>query len=130
MSSSAYGIDLGTSNIKIYAKGDDSILCQKNMIAIENKNNLFAYGDDAFEMYEKAPGNIHISYPLCNGVIADIKNMQMLVKCFILDLCRNNIRPADYYIAVPWDVTEVEKRAFNDLVKKANVKAKKSHDGR
>ena len=125
MSSSAYGIDLGTSNIKIYAKGDDSILCQKNMIAIENKNNLFAYGDDAFEMYEKAPGNIHISYPLCNGVIADIKNMQMLVKCFILDLCKNNIRPADYYIAVPWDVTEVEKRAFNDLVKKANVKAKK-----
>ena len=125
MSSSAYGIDLGTSNIKIYAKGDDSILCQKNMIAIENKNNLFAYGDDAFDMYEKAPGNIHISYPLCNGVIADIKNMQMLIKCFILDLCKNNIRPADYYIAVPWDVTEVEKRAFNDLVKKANVKAKK-----
>ena len=31
----------------------------------------------------------------------------------------------DYYIAVPWDVTEVEKRAFKDLVKESNVKAKK-----
>lgn len=125
MASSAYGIDLGTSNIKIYAKGEDSILCEKNMIAIENKNILFAYGNAAFEMYEKAPSNIHISYPLCNGVIADIKNMQMLVKCFITDLCKGNVKPADYYIAVPTDVTEVEKRAFYDLVKNANVKAKK-----
>jgi rod shape-determining protein MreB len=38
---------------------------------------------------------------------------------------KNNIRPADYYIAVPWDVTEVEKRAFKDLVKESNVKAKR-----
>ena len=37
----------------------DSVLVEKNMIAIENKNTLFAYGDSAFEMYEKAPGNIH-----------------------------------------------------------------------
>lgn len=125
MASSAYGIDLGTCNIKIYSKGDDSIMTQKNMIAIENKNFLFSYGDSAFDMYEKAPSNIHISYPLCNGVIADIKNMQTLVKCFITDLCKGNVKPADYVIAVPTDVTEVEKRAFYDLVKNANVKARK-----
>lgn len=125
MALSAYGIDLGTCNIKIYSKSDDSIMTQKNIIAIENKNFLFAYGDPAFDMYEKAPGNIQISYPLCNGVIADIKNMQTLVKCFITDLCKGNVKPADYVIAVPTDVTEVEKRAFYDLVKNANVKAKK-----
>ncbi len=125
MASSAYGIDLGTCNIKVYEKGDQSVFCQKNIIAIENKDILFAYGDAAFEMYEKAPANIHISYPLCNGVIADIKNMQTLVKCFISDLCDGAVKPADYYIAVPTDVTEVEKRAFYDLIKNANVKAKK-----
>lgn len=95
------------------------------MIAIENKKNLFAYGDSAFEMYEKAPANINISYPLSNGVIADIQNMEMLVKYFLSDLMKNAIRPADYYIAVPWDVTEVEKRAFKDLIKEANVKARR-----
>ncbi|MBD5542975.1 MAG: rod shape-determining protein [Lachnospiraceae bacterium] len=125
MASSAYGIDLGTCNIKIFGKGEDSIFTSKNMIAIENKNYLFAYGDDAFDMYEKAPSNIHISYPLSNGVIADIKNMQTLIKCYITDLCKGNVKPADYFIAVPTDVTEVEKRAFYDLVKNANVKAKK-----
>lgn len=125
MSNVAFGIDLGTNNIKIYSRTDDTILVEKNMIAIENKNTLFAYGDSAFDMYEKAPGNIHISYPLSNGVIADIKNMELLVKYFISDLCRSNVKPGDYYIAVPTDVTEVEKRAFYDLIKDAGVKARR-----
>ncbi len=125
MAINAFGIDLGTNNIKIYSKNDDSIMVQKNMIAIENKNILFAYGDSAFEMYEKAPSNIQISYPLSNGVIADIKNMETLIKYFIADLQKGNTKPADFLIAVPTDVTEVEKRAFYDLIRDANVKAKK-----
>lgn len=125
MASNAFGIDLGTNNIKIYSKGEDSILVEKNMIAIENKKVLFAYGNSAFEMYEKAPGNIHISYPLSNGVIADIKNMETLVRYFITGLQKGANRSADFYIAVPTDVTDVEKRAFYDLIKYANVKAKK-----
>ncbi len=125
MANNAFGIDLGTNNIKIYSKIEDNIVVEKNMIAIENKNTLFAYGDSAFEMYEKAPANIHITYPLSNGVIADIKNMETLVKYFISDLMKGNTKPADYFIAVPTDVTEVEKRAFYDLIKDAGVKAKK-----
>ncbi len=125
MLNNVFGIDLGTNNIKIYNRADDTILVEKNMIAIENKNNVFAYGDSAFDMYEKAPSNIHISYPLSNGVIADIHNMEKIVRFFLNDLTGNSIKSADYYIAVPTDVTEVEKRAFYDLVRDANVKAKK-----
>ena len=125
MANNAFGIDLGTNNIKIYSRNDDKIMIEKNMIAIENKNTLFAYGDSAFEMYEKAPNNIHISYPLSNGVIADIKNMETLIRYFISDMQNGNIKPADFFIAVPTDVTEVEKRAFYDLIKDANVKARK-----
>lgn len=125
MANNAFGIDLGTNNIKIYDRNDDKIFVEKNMIAIENKNTLFAYGDSAFEMYEKAPGNIRISYPLSNGVIADIKNMETLIRYFIGDLQKGNLKPAEFIIAVPTDVTEVEKRAFYDLVKDAGVKAKK-----
>lgn len=104
---------------------DDTIFLEKNMIAIQGKNNLFAYGDSAFEMFEKAPGNIHISYPLSNGVIADIKNMEVLIKLYLTNLMKNNVHPADYYISVPTDVTEVEKKAFYDLIKESNVKAKR-----
>lgn len=125
MGNNVFGIDLGTNNIKIYNRADDNIIVEKNMIAIENKNTLFAYGDSAFEMYEKAPSNIHISYPLSNGVIADIKNMETLIRYFVTDLSKGSTKPSDYYVAVPTDVTEVEKRAFYDLIKDSNVKAKK-----
>lgn len=121
----AYGIDLGTNNIKIYDRNEDRVIIEKNMIAIENKSTLFAYGNSAFEMFEKAPANIQISYPLSNGVIADIHNMETLVRYFIADLQKGSIKPADFYIAVPTDVTEVEKRAFYDLIRDAGVKAKK-----
>lgn len=125
MSTASFGIDLGTSNIRIYSRQDDSILMEKNMIAIENKKSIFAYGDSAYDMYEKAPGNINISYPLSYGVIADIKNMEVIIRFFMNTIMKNNIKPAEYYIAVPTDVTEVEKRAFYDLIKESNVKAKK-----
>ncbi len=125
MANYVFGIDLGTSSIKIYNRSDDKILVEKNMIAIENKDTVFAYGDSAFEMYEKAPNKINITYPLNNGVIADIQNMETLIRLFLNDLMKNSIKPADYYIAVPWDVTEVEKRAFKDLVNDSNVKARR-----
>ena len=125
LANNAYGIDLGTRTIKIYHTHGDDVLVEKNMIAIEDRKNLFAYGDSAFEMFEKAPSNIEISYPLCNGVIADIKNMQLLLKNFVASTNKGNIKPADYYIAVPTDITDVEKRAFFDLIKEANIKAKK-----
>ncbi|SCX92989.1 rod shape-determining protein MreB [Lachnospiraceae bacterium XPB1003] len=124
MGINAFGIDLGSSNIRIYNGNDDSYMMEKNMIAIEGRDTLFAYGDSAYEMYEKAPDNISVSYPVVNGVIADIVNMNTLVHYFISDLGGGSIRPADYYITVPDDVTEVEQRAFYDLILDSNVKAR------
>ncbi|MCQ2493096.1 MAG: rod shape-determining protein [Lachnospiraceae bacterium] len=121
----AFGIDLGTNNIKIYSMADDNIMVQKNMIAIQNKKNLFAYGDSAYEMYEKAPENIKVSFPLMNGVISDLNNMETLIRYFISDLQDGSLKPADFVIAVPSDITDVEKRSFYDLLKEANVKARR-----
>ena len=125
MASNCFGIDLGTSNIKIFSEESKSIFVERNMIAIENKRNLLAYGDSAYAMYEKSPANIVASYPVVNGVIADIQNMETLVKYFITDLSKGSLKPADFYVAVPTDVTEVEKKAFYDLIKDSNVKAHK-----
>ena len=64
MANNAFGIDLGTNNIKIYVPMMTNIMIEKYEVAIENKECFVAYGNSAFEMYEKAPSNIHISYPL------------------------------------------------------------------
>lgn len=127
MARNIYGLDIGTSNIKIYHKEKDTFLNEKNIIAIANKTEIFAFGDEAFEMHEKAPDNIKVSFPVKCGVIADFDNMQTLFIEFIKRVSRESkkISPADYYIAVPTDITEVEKRAFLELAKDAKVHAKK-----
>ena len=79
MSSNVYGIDLGTFNLKIYCKSTGKVINEKNTIAIVGKNQLYAFGDDAYAMYEKAPDAIQVSFPVVNGVIADYNNMQNMI---------------------------------------------------
>jgi rod shape-determining protein MreB len=121
-----YGVDIGTSNFKMCCKDKDQILNEKNIIAIANKKDLLAFGDEAYEMYEKAPENIQVSFPVKYGVIADIENMETLLLQFYnkLNGDKKNAGNTDFYIAVPTDVTEVEKRAFYELVADSKVKAK------
>lgn len=128
MSGKAIGIDFGTSSIKFYKNGEGVILHEKSVIAIYNKNHTFAVGNEAFEMYEKTPVNIEVSYPVKNGVIADIGNMQAMVDYFFQELDgKRRLKGADYFIAVPTDITEVEKRAYFDLISNTNLKPKKIH---
>ena len=46
--SNVYGIDIGTSNFKMCCKEKDTILNEKNIIAIANKKDLLAFGDEAY----------------------------------------------------------------------------------
>ena len=124
----AIGIDFGTSSIKFYKNGEGIILHEKSVIAIYNKSHTFAVGNEAYEMYEKAPANIQVSYPVKNGVIADIGNMQSMIDYFFHELDgKKKLKGAEYYIAVPTDITEVEKRAYFDLITNTNLKPKKIH---
>lgn len=121
-----FGIDFGTSVIKIYKKGNGIVLDEKNVIAIENRKNVLAIGDEAYEMLEKTPINIVVSYPVISGVIAEINNMQSLLNAFLdrLHVKKGLLSGVDYLVAVPTDITEVEKRAFFDLVESSNGNAK------
>lgn len=127
MARNVFGLDIGTSNIKIYSKESDEILNEKNIIAIANKKEIFAFGDEAFEMHEKAPESIKVSFPVKYGVIADFDNMQALFCEFIRKISGQSkkIPAADYYIAVPTEITEVEKRAFLELADNASIHAKR-----
>lgn len=123
--SNVYGVDIGTSNFKMYSKEKDAVLNEKNIIAIANKTEVFAIGNEAFLMHEKAPDNIVVSYPVKFGVIADIENMETLFECFFNKINGGKVAGAnEFFVAVPTDITEVEKKAFYDLVSSAKVKAK------
>ncbi len=126
MAQNIYGVDIGTSNLKMCCNEKGRILNEKNIIAIANKKEMLAFGDEAYDMYEKAPENIEVSFPVKFGVIADIENMQTLLVSFFnkINDDKKFSGNTDFYIAVPTDVTEVEKRAFYELVADSKVKAK------
>ncbi|MEE0199329.1 MAG: rod shape-determining protein [Muricomes sp.] len=123
MARNVYGLDLGTYEIKVYDKKKDEIWKAKNVIAMQDKKYIFSVGDEAYKMYEKAPDNIKVVFPMHNGVIAHFDDMQYLLQN-LLKMDRQFSRGAEYVIAVPTDVTEVEKRAFYDLVFHSTAKAK------
>ncbi|HHV13842.1 MAG TPA: rod shape-determining protein [Clostridiales bacterium] len=125
MASKAFGIDFGTSTIKIYKKGQGIVLDERNIVAISNRKNIIAAGNDAFEMYEKAPANINVSYPVKNGVIADVANMTALLTHFMGTINgpkHFGSSAADYIVATPTDITEVERRSFYDLIASSSLK--------
>lgn len=123
MARNVYGLDLGTYEIKVYDKKQDKIWKEKNVIAIANGKNIFALGDEAYEMYEKAPGNIQVVFPMKDGVISRFNDMQYLLQN-LLNRGKKSIFGDEYVVAVPTDVTEVEKRAFFDLVVHSAAKAR------
>lgn len=120
--SNQYGIDLGTFQLKIFDKSSNGVQTCKNAIAVIHKDQMYSYGDDAYSMYEKAPESIQVSFPIVNGVIADFDNMQtMLLQVLNHDLAAH-LKGADVVLAVPNDITEVEKKAFNDMFQKSKAK--------
>lgn len=123
MSRNVYGLDLGTYEIKVFDKKKDRIWREKNVIAMKDKKYIFSVGDSAYEMYEKAPDNIQVVFPMKGGVIAHFDDMQYLLGN-LLKTDRQFMRGSEYVIAVPTDVTEVEKKAFYDLVMHSEAKAK------
>ena len=124
MNNNIYGIDLGTCNFKIFCKATGKIMKEKNTVAIINKNQIYAYGDDAYAMYEKAPESIQVIFPVVSGVIADYNFLQTMIITFLEEKMKSKLRGSEFVVAVPTDITDVEKRAFYDMFYKNKIRPK------
>lgn len=120
--SNSYGIDMGTANLKIYNNNTDEVTSIKNTIAIIEKDEMYAYGDEAYAMYEKAPETIQVSFPIVSGVIADFDNMQTMLFSALEEKVDAKLKGADIILAVPTGITEVEQRAFYEIFSKSKTK--------
>lgn len=121
MSAQSFGCDFGTSSIKIYSKESDTIYSEKNMVAIEEKKGMIAYGDEAFDMHEKAPANIDVFYPMSFGTVASITYMQEFLRAFLESHTKGNLKGAEFVIALP---TDVQDRVFTTLIQGTGLKSK------
>ncbi len=124
MNNNIYGIDLGTCNFKIFCKSNNKIFKEKNTIALRGRNEIFDYGDKAYAMYEKAPENIQVVFPVVSGVIAEFNYLQEFMYEYLEGKMKGKTKGAEFIVAVPTDITEVEKRAFYEVFYKSKFKPK------
>ncbi|WP_297518061.1 rod shape-determining protein [uncultured Clostridium sp.] len=118
------GIDLGTANTLVFAKGKGIVLREPSVVAINNvTKKALAVGAEAKQMIGRTPGNIVAIRPLKDGVIADFDVTQTLLKNFIDKVTNKGAFTSPRIIVCfPSGVTEVEKRAIEEATKQAGAR--------
>ncbi len=118
------GIDLGTANILIYAKGEGIVVNEPSVVAMDIENGkALAVGEEAKEMLGKTPGRVKAIRPLKDGVIADFQVTEILITHFINKLNLKGIfsRPT-ILICCPSNITSIEKSAIKDVAERCGAK--------
>jgi rod shape-determining protein MreB len=108
------GVDLGTTNVRIYVKGKGVLLREPAVIAvIKGTTEVKAVGEEAYRMLGRTPGNITAVRPMDQGVIADYTLTEKMLKAFIRKVLSGPgrfLRP-NIMVCIPSGITDVEKRA-------------------
>lgn len=118
------GIDLGTANCLVWLAGNGVVLNEPTVVAVTVDNNeVVAVGNDAKEMLGRTPGTIRATRPLRDGVIADYRITEAMLRYFIDQVIgKQRIFRPEVMICVPSGVTQVERRAVLDATLSAGAK--------
>ncbi len=119
------GIDLGTANTLVYVKGKGIVLREPSVVAVEAKSRrAVAVGNEAKMMLGKTPGSIVAMRPLKDGVIAEYDITAAMLRHYFKKVSGNTImtRPK-VVVCIPHGVTEVEKRAVEDVTLEAGAQS-------
>lgn len=124
--SSDMAIDLGTANTLVYVKNEGIVLNEPSVVAIVNEKGIevpYAFGQEAKLMLGRTPAKIEARRPLQDGVIADFKIAEEMIKHFIRVVHNRKtfIRPL-IIICVPSGSTAVERRAIQDAAERAGAR--------
>lgn len=109
-----YGIDLGSSTVKVYSHLKNKTYFEKNMVSYTG-HRILAVGNEAYEMFEKAPENIQVESPMAFGMIANKELMEIHLYTMLKRIDHASGRGASMYFSVPPDMTAIEKRAYYAL---------------
>ncbi len=122
------GIDLGTTNVLVFVPGKGVVINEPSIVMVSKEkgnpggNKILAIGTEAKQMIGRTPDDIIAYRPLKDGVIADYRVTEAMLRYFMRKaLGRNPFKPT-VLISVPAGVTSTEKRAVIEAAMKAGAK--------
>lgn len=119
------GIDLGTTNTLVFVPGKGVVINEPSVVAISILDNkILAVGAYAKEMIGRAPDSIIVSRPLRDGVIADFRVTEAMLKYFITKaIGKFGFFKPEILVSVPAGITSTERRAVIEATINAGAKA-------
>jgi len=119
------GIDLGTTNVLVHVPKKGILINEPSVVAVSNiDKKIIAVGAEAKEMLGRTPDTIIARKPLKDGVIADYKTTEAMLRYFI-NKALGGVRlfRPEVMVAVPAGITSTERRAVVDATIAAGAKA-------
>jgi rod shape-determining protein MreB len=118
------GIDLGTSNTLVFMPGKGIVLNEPSVVAVSEQNKkVLAVGNEAKEMIGRTPDSIIAYRPMRDGVIADYRVTEAMLRYFINKaLGAWNIFKPEVMVSVPAGITSTERRAVIEAAIRAGAK--------
>lgn len=117
------GIDLGTSNVLIYAAGKGVVLREPSVIALDkNTGKVLQVGAAARNMLGRTPGNVVAIHPLQDGVISDYELTAKMLTEMIRSVIKHAVVKPRMIVCVPSSITEVEERAVIQAANEAGAR--------
>ncbi len=118
------GIDLGTANTLVFLPGKGIVLNEPSVVAVsEQDRKVLAVGAEAKDMIGRTPDNIIAYRPMKDGVIADYRVTEAMLRYFINKaLGKWNIFKPEVMVSVPAGITSTERRAVIEATIKAGAK--------
>jgi rod shape-determining protein MreB len=119
-------IDLGTANTLVYVKGKGVVLNEPSVVALIKDNGTYrpyAFGHEAKMMLGRTPADIEAKRPLKDGVIADFRSAEEMIKYFIRTVHnRRSFTGPMIIVCVPSGSTPVERRAIQEAAEAAGAR--------
>jgi len=119
------GIDLGTANTLVFVPGKGVVINEPSVVAVSKEDNrVLAVGSEARNMIGRTPDTIIAYRPLRDGVIADYRVTEAMLRYFI-DKASGRLRlfRPEVMVSVPAGVTSTERRAVIEATIQAGAKA-------
>ena len=118
-------IDLGSDRTRVFIENKGIVLDEASVVAFDvDTYDIIGVGNEAYKMIGKTPAGIRAMHPIDDGVISRSELVEDMVSILIKEVVPTKVTMPKVVASIPSEVTEVEKRAFYELVADSKVKAK------
>lgn len=116
------GVDFGSYSLRMCTENNLSAVDEMSSTAFDSENGLpIVYGRKADILDGRTDSNISVTKMIKNGSISDFTYAEKILTAYFSRVCGARIYKPNALVALPYDVTNVEKKIFLDAVTRAGA---------